>query len=106
MRAMHGLTDRAHVHLSESEEHLTCRVVAKRPVDNGHYLAGEFANSLLDHALRERLAAQTEGIRQVLAAHVFSKADLLRPDLASTDPEEDPEAIATPDRLRDEAPAE
>jgi len=53
-------------------------------------VAGEFSNQLLDQDLRETVAAQTEGIRNLILAQAFSATSLLHPDLDIADPQRVP----------------
>jgi His-Xaa-Ser system protein HxsD len=44
-------------------------------------LVGEFCNEVLDQELREMVADETTGIRDLLLAQAFSKTTLIDPDL-------------------------
>jgi His-Xaa-Ser system protein HxsD len=47
--------------------------------------AGEFCNEVLDQELREQIAAETGGIRDLLLAHSFSKTSLIDLELETAD---------------------
>ncbi|SRR6266536_6307756 len=47
--------------------------------------AGQFCNEVLDQELREQIAAETEGIRNLLLAHTFSKTALIDSDTETAD---------------------
>jgi radical SAM pair-associated protein len=51
---------------------------------------GEFRNELLDQDLRERIRAETEGIRRLLLAHALSRVPLIQPELENADYDADP----------------
>lgn len=61
-------------------------------------LEGEFRNEVLDQDLREIVAEETEGIRNLLLAQAFSKTSLIDPESESASYEEDPLGIQKPDR--------
>jgi His-Xaa-Ser system protein HxsD len=75
LRAAYWMTDRAYVLIQRPEPgKLVVRVRAKRTqpslkspkVDDPLELAGELANALLDHQLREEVARRTAGVRQLI----------------------------------------
>lgn len=59
-------------------------------------LAGDFRNELLDQDLRESIAEETEGVRNLLLAHAFSGLSLADPVAETADFREDPLAIGRP----------
>jgi hypothetical protein len=48
-------------------------------------MAGEFCNEVLDQELRETIAEETAGIRNLLLAQAFSKTSLIDPELETAD---------------------
>jgi hypothetical protein len=48
-------------------------------------MAGEFCNEVLDQELREIIAEETVGIRDLLLAQAFSKTSLIDPELETCD---------------------
>jgi len=50
--------------------------------------AGMFCNEVLDQELREEIAAETNGIRDLLLAHAFSKTSLIDSELETSDYEQ------------------
>lgn len=87
--AAHRLTDRCHVHIeSEQQGSVLVRIKPKSTLESARVLAGELANHVLDQSLRVRLASETEPIRRVLLAQVFSKVNILRPDLDDAPPQD------------------
>ena len=63
------------------------RLRPKNPGGDSAMLACDFLNELLDQDLRERIAAETSGIRDLIIAQAFSQVSLFHPDLDGT-PEE------------------
>ena len=49
---------------------------------------GSFCNEVLDQELREEIAAETNGIRDLLLAHTFSKTSLIDSELETSDYEQ------------------
>lgn len=62
--------------------------------DDVRTLSGEFANVLLDHTLRARIAAETSAIRELIVAQAFCEADLLDRRQMNANVEDDPRGIA------------
>lgn len=58
---------------------------AKLHLDDAQFMAGEYCNEVLDQELREEIADNTQGIRNLLLAHAFSKTSLLNADLETED---------------------
>ena len=66
-------------------------VVSLRPASsnaNPEEAVGKFCNEVLDQELREEIAAQTTGIRDLLLAHAFSKTSLVDSELETSDYEQ------------------
>lgn len=53
----------------------------KESYDSPDALAGEFCNEVLDQDLRETIAEETAGIRNLLLAQAFSKTSLIDSEL-------------------------
>lgn len=62
----------------EAEE-IRCSLTFKDSVteEKAQRLVNEFKNEVLDQDLRERLKAETEGVRNLILAHAFSKTGLI-----------------------------
>lgn len=77
-RAAYRFTDRASVEITEGVSGLTCRLrplPSKSSLDLNE-LAGEFRNEVLDQDLRLKIAAETEGYRNLILSLAFSKTPL------------------------------
>lgn len=95
LRACHAFTGRCYVfpRIVDSGKvsvHFAARD-AREPLRD---LAGAFANALLDHALRVRIANETKTIRELLVAQAFCEADLLDRAEVEGDEYDDPRGIA------------
>ena len=55
---------------------------------NPEEAVGSFCNEVLDQELREEIAAETNGIRDLLLAHTFSKTSLIDSELETSDYEQ------------------
>lgn len=94
----HQFTHLVHAHLERQTPHsVVVRFQAKEPGKALDYLAGEFMNALLDQTLREKVQAETEGVRNLILAHALSQVSLLRPELETAEPFADPDGIGLPD---------
>lgn len=72
----------------------------KRPEMELPVIAGEFRNEVLDQELRELVAEETLGVRNLLLAQAFSATSLVDADGETGDPSHDPLAIGIADRDR------
>ena len=66
-------------------------VVSLRPASsttNPEEAVGRFCNEVLDQELREEIAAETNGARDLLLAHAFSKTSLIDSELETSDYEQ------------------
>ena len=97
LRVVHRFTDRCHVHLQREGDAATVQLRAKSPGADLSCLAGDLLNELLDQTLREAVQRETEPVRNLILAHALSNAVLIRPDLETADPLDDPCRIAQPD---------
>jgi His-Xaa-Ser system protein HxsD len=98
-KAAYKFGDRCHVIIA-TDDHSMIRVTmyAKVGVHDAGTLAGELQNEILDQELREVVAAETEGVRNVLLAQAFSETSLLDPLGDSGDADADPLGIRKADR--------
>lgn len=77
-RAAYRFSDRISVEITDSDEGTHCYLKplqTKNPIDLNQ-LAGEFRNETLDQDLRLRIAAETEGYRNLILSLAFSKTPL------------------------------
>lgn len=102
LKAAYWFTDRAFLHLQSGDgQKIEVRLRAKEPGTDVDSLVGDFMKELLDQQLRETVAAETEGIRDLIFSHALSKTPLLHRDLETADPFSDPcyaEPSANPNR--------
>lgn len=97
-KAAHKWGDRCHVLIEPLDSEKTkVTLKAKKLLENVEFLAGEFCNEVLDQELREVVAAETEGIRNLLMAEAFSKTSLIDQQFESADFHDDPAGITKPD---------
>ena len=90
-KAAYKFTDRCHVQIEvASAGALRVTLRAKRVLDDPEFLAGEFRNEVLDQDLRETIAAETVGVRNLLLAQAFSATSLVDPAGDTGDLETDP----------------
>ena len=104
LKAAYLFTDRCYVHLQyRTEQTVEARFRAKPGNSTSlDTLAREFCNELLDHALRARVAKETEGERNLILAHALSRHPLLNPELETTPAFTDPRRTAVPDLKKSE----
>jgi His-Xaa-Ser system protein HxsD len=77
-RAAYRFSDRMSVEITQGAEGTLCRLrplQQKQQVDLDQ-LAGEFRNETLDQDLRLKIAAETEGYRNLILSLAFSKTPL------------------------------
>jgi His-Xaa-Ser system protein HxsD len=79
-------------HDHDTEVHMKPKE-SSAPIDK---LVGEFCNEVLDQELRETVAEETAGIRNLLLAQAFSKTSLIDPamETAEYDTEHREEAVS------------
>jgi His-Xaa-Ser system protein HxsD len=96
LKTAYWFTDRAFLHLQfGGDQKIELRLRAKHPGADVESLAGDFMNELLDQQLREAVAAETEGIRDLIFSHALSKTSLLQRDLETADPFSDPRHVGS-----------
>lgn len=87
LKVAYWFTDRAFLHLQYGvDQKIEVRLRTRDPNTQVDDLVGEFMNELLDQKLRETVAAETEGIRDLIFRHALSETSLLHRDLETTDP--------------------
>jgi His-Xaa-Ser system protein HxsD len=62
---------------------VTARPLAAKSEDGLEHLGQLVRNEALDQSLREQIREQTEGVRNLVLAHAFSKIGLIAPDGAA-----------------------
>lgn len=97
LKTAYWFTGKCFVHLQFQDEHTVLVCLKAKPGVPMRELPGEFANHLLDQTLREKLGKETEAFRNLIVAHALSDTCLIRPELESAEPFEDPLAVARPD---------
>jgi len=101
LRVAHKFTDRCYLHLQyEDAKRVGVRFRGKSHTADLASIVGEFQNELLDQTLREIVGQETEPLRNLILAHALSETALIRPELETTDPTDDPLAVGTPDHAR------
>lgn len=71
--------------IEESDRFTVVTLRPKAANDKPEESAGEFCNEVLDRELREEIAAETVGIRNLLLAHAFSKTSLIDAEMEISD---------------------
>jgi His-Xaa-Ser system protein HxsD len=92
-RAAHEFTDRAYVFIASEAETSVVTLRPKLESEDPQKLAGDFCNSLLDHALRIEIGSATRQIRDLLVAQAFVEADLLDRRDSDSSLESDPRGL-------------
>jgi His-Xaa-Ser system protein HxsD len=80
-KAAYGFTNVADVHLEDGGDET---IVHLRPRTAGaadETLIGQLVNEALDQDLRETIAAETSGIRDLVLAQAFSEVSVFHPEL-------------------------
>lgn len=99
LKSAYRFTDRCFIHLQRTSPNVVeVRMRPKSTTDEPDTILREFFNDLLDQKLREVVAAETAGIRDLIMAHALSKTNLVRPDLETAEPAADPHHVANPDK--------
>ncbi len=86
LKSAHRFTSRYFVRLESSEGHIVVHLCPKLKGDDLEHGVGEFLNDLLEQRLRDIVAAETSGIRDLIMAHALSRTNLIRPDLEDGEP--------------------
>lgn len=76
-KVAHKFTDRCFVHLRHRDERtVEVRLKPTKSCEQLDLLAGQFCNEVLDQRLREVVALESEGVRNLILAHALSRAQL------------------------------
>ena len=67
--------------IAQRDDLIEVRLKPKETCTSPDALVGEFCNEVLDQELRETVADETTGIRDLLLAQAFSKTTLIDPEL-------------------------
>jgi len=71
--------------IEESEKSTVVSLKPTATCQNPDQAAGEFCNEVLDQELREEIAAETRGVRDLLLAHAFSKTSIIDSEMETAD---------------------
>ncbi len=94
-KAAYRIGDRCYAQIETvSDDLIQVRLKAKSETHSDQALEGEFRNELLDQELREAIAEETAGIRNLLLAQAFSGASLTASASDTADHRDDPLGIA------------
>jgi len=74
-----------YVLIAQRDDHIEVRLKPKEPCTSTDALVGAFCNEVLDQELRETIAGETAGIRDLLLAQAFSKTTLFDPELETSE---------------------
>jgi His-Xaa-Ser system protein HxsD len=80
-RAAYKFGGQFHFLIEQHDGLIKVRLKPKESCDSPEAMAGEFCNEVLDQELRETIAEETAGIRNLLLAQAFSKTSLIDPEL-------------------------
>ena len=100
-KAAYKFGGRCHVQIempTENRAKVTLR--PKRAEDDIRFIGGEFQNEVLDQDLREVVAEETLGVRNLLLAQAFSATSLLDPHGETADDRDDPLNVRRADKQR------
>ena len=93
LRTCYALTDRCFffVHQPYSDRSILQVAMSRKTEDTDlEAIAGVFCHELIDQALRDHLAEETSGWRELIVAQAFAEGNLLDPELDDADYEDDP----------------
>jgi His-Xaa-Ser system protein HxsD len=77
-RAAYRLSDGLSVDITVDERQVRCVVhMATDDIGDAETTLAAFRNEALDYVLRERIRAETEGVRNLILAAAFSGSDLI-----------------------------
>jgi His-Xaa-Ser system protein HxsD len=78
LRACYWFTDRAYLFVSRPDpQRLLVSLRAKPGGPSLDSIAGEFANALLDHQVRQEIERETSRVRELIVAKAFAEGNLL-----------------------------
>lgn len=77
-RAAYRFSDRVSIEITDAQPGTQCRLRALNPSASANLpmLAEEFRNEVLDQDLRQKIAAETEGYRNLILSLAFSRTPL------------------------------
>ena len=82
LRVAYRFTDRCYIHLQHrSENVIEVRFRGKSTTVPLNVIACEFCNEILDQALREIVARESEPVRNLVMAHAPSRTPFVNPEL-------------------------
>jgi len=84
-KAVHKYLGSFRVLISHAEKSVEVRMQAKDDCKLPEDLVGDFCNEVLDQELRESIAEETHGIRDLLLAQAFSRTALIDPEAESAE---------------------
>jgi His-Xaa-Ser system protein HxsD len=96
-RVCYRFTDKCYLFITEDEkdEVLTIHFTKKEAETDLSILAGEFSNELIYQKVRFDVAAETQGLRDLIAAQAFAEADILDRSKTNAGYYDDPRRIST-----------
>lgn len=74
-----------HIVIDETEKATVVSLNPTAACQDSEDAAGQFCNEVLDQELREEIATETKGIRDLLLAHAFSKTSLIDSEMETAD---------------------
>jgi His-Xaa-Ser system protein HxsD len=87
-----------HVLIEQHDRVMEVRLKPKESCKSPEALVGEFCNEVLDQELRETVADETTGIRNLLLAQAFSKTSLVDSELETSNYDSEHAAEAPSDQ--------
>lgn len=75
-KAAYRLINRMSVNFRTEGHDVICDLMAKKPQDARELLKQEFLDEVLDQDLRERVARETEAVRNAILGYAFSRTGL------------------------------
>jgi His-Xaa-Ser system protein HxsD len=97
-KAAYKFGGRCHVRIEAlAEDKVRVTLTPKRLLESIGHLTGEFQNEVLDQELREDVAAETAGVRNLIIAQAYSQTSLLDRMGETADYHTDPLGISRPD---------
>jgi His-Xaa-Ser system protein HxsD len=85
-KVAYWFTDKCFVRLEHTSEQVLEVCLTPKTSGDTRELSGRFMNDLLDQTLREKIAKESEPLRNLIIAHALSKTSLIGQDLETTDP--------------------
>jgi len=100
LKVAHRLINSSTVEITGEGQIAVVRLTPKNSSISAEAERARFLDELLDQSLREIVAAETEGVRNLILAHALSRLPLLGPDLDQAEPFDDPQDIFTADERK------